>query len=132
MGVYINLDIMPNQIDKKEWEDVYKESLELVEAYPFMDNIIDKKTYECPWVYVDRAKETTFEEFDFTEPQIGWHVFGDFDSMLTAESFALYKNLDYYRKKCHGNGDRNGDILSMLIKRNAIRIVKKQKQFHHY
>lgn len=36
MGV-LNLDIIPNKIDQKEWETVYQETLQLINVYPFAD-----------------------------------------------------------------------------------------------
>ncbi|WP_160314237.1 hypothetical protein [Bacillus sp. 522_BSPC] len=37
MGTYINLAILPSSISNLEWEQVYEESLKLVNAFPFAD-----------------------------------------------------------------------------------------------
>ncbi|MFD0713811.1 hypothetical protein [Paenibacillus sp. GCM10027626] len=111
MGISIHLRIMPNKIESAEWESVYKESLELIKAYPFLDRIVDRKTYGCDWMYVDRAKERVLESEGCP---VGWHVFGDADSMQTAESFKLIRDLQYYRKQSSGRGQCD-DILISLI-----------------
>ena len=41
MGVYLELDILPHMIDKLKWQEVYMETLELINAYPFTDVIVE-------------------------------------------------------------------------------------------
>lgn len=58
MGTYIYLSILPNQISRAEWEQVYEESLTLLNAFPFAQ--IEKREYfgfQVP-VYT-RAREMT-------------------------------------------------------------------------
>jgi len=109
MGVYISMDILPNEIDSKEWEAVYEESLELIRAYPFLSREVDRDTYEETWVYALRGDERELEN-----DQKGWHVFGDYQTMQGAESFILYRNIENYRKSDHvSEGCR--DVLAELI-----------------
>lgn len=115
MGVYIFLDIMPNHIDKDEWEHVYEESLQLVHAYPFMDWVVDEKTYNTDWIYADRTMETELDRDYFTPPSMGWHILGDFHTMLAGESFFFMRDLEYYRRESKGSGNCN-DILGSSIK----------------
>lgn len=35
MGIYLGLDIIPGQIKHEDWQKVFKETLRLVQAYPF-------------------------------------------------------------------------------------------------
>lgn len=113
MGVYIRLEILPNEMDPQEWERVYEESLLLLEAYPFLDLLLDEETYRVIWAYVDRARERPL-------PQVGgkrgWHVFGDEISLQTAESFELVRHLDVYRSRVARAGDTYGkDILATML-----------------
>lgn len=90
MGINILLEIKPEQISKQDWEDVYDESLKLIEAYPFamleLENI-----YGIKRKVLTRAKE-----------QIGdnsgryWRVCGDMETKRRAETFELYRSLDKY------------------------------------
>lgn len=110
MGVYILMDIIPDRINDTEWENVYNESLELIRAYPFLDKTVDKDTYGENWVYVERTKEMTWD-WDGDGSYVGWHVIGDERSMLIAESFALAKDINYYRRHSSKNSDID-DILT--------------------
>ena len=109
MGIFVNLDIIPDEISQKEWESVYDETLTLIEAYPFMDKIRDTEKYGSTWVYTDKTRERKLKLDN--SYQIGWHAFGDMLTMLSAESFILVKNLGYYGKPkiSNGNIDDDGD-----------------------
>jgi len=112
MGVYIRLSIIPDAINIDAWERVYEESLELINAYLFLDRIVDTEIYGCNWVYTDRTKERPLEGYDGL---LGWYTFGDCVTHNYAEAFSLLRDLDYYRKiqkrRCeHVNAnDRGGD-----------------------
>jgi len=113
MGVYITLNILPNKIGKKEWENVYGESLKLIQGYSFMDSSVDVETYGIQWQFVHRTEEREMEHA-FGKKSRGWHVFGDYKTMLAAESFGLFRDIEIYRngKNDHENCD---DILAELI-----------------
>jgi len=112
MGVYIYLNILPDKIGEKEWENVYEESLKLIQAYSFMDSSVDVETYGIPWRYAHCAEEKEMET-DFNETSKGWHVFGDYRTMLGAESFQLFKEIKLYRKQ--NNNEECADIVADLI-----------------
>ena len=57
MGIMIFLDMIPNQIEDTEWEKVYEETIELINAYPFLDSVFDEVTYGCNWKYTKRTRE---------------------------------------------------------------------------
>ncbi|MDF2925434.1 MAG: hypothetical protein K0R57_4348 [Paenibacillaceae bacterium] len=113
MGVYIRLEILPYEIDPWEWEQVYEESLLLLEAYPFLDLLIDEKTYKVIWTYVDRAKERVLKQ---AGGERGWQVFGDEVTLQTAESFQLIRNLEHYRERlADWEGEGEQDVLASLL-----------------
>ena len=94
MGIYIRLNIIADQISKKDWNSVYKESEQLINAYPFLDIASDDDAYGCPWNYADSPSERPIK---YCGNNIGFRMSGDLVSMETAESFELIKDLDYYR-----------------------------------
>lgn len=94
MGVMIFLNIMPNHIGESAWGKVYDETLELVNAYPFVDKIFDRHSYDCDWAYLSCTKE---RKISFADNHWGWHTIGDEQSLRLAESFMLIKDLHYYR-----------------------------------
>lgn len=104
---------MPNHISEEAWKAVYKESLQLINAYPFMDKIVDEVTYDESWIYVDRVKERVLRSSS-ENPLKGWHIFGDLESMMTAESVELFKNLEYYRHN-YREGAGYDDILAEKV-----------------
>lgn len=112
MGIRIELDVDFSKVEQEQWESVYRESLELLEYYPFMDNIVDEDSYSRAMVYTDRTKERYLSPW---YPDIqGWYVIGDLDSYRHAESFMLVKDSTFYRYK---KPDREtGDIYFSLIK----------------
>lgn len=111
MGIMIFLDIMPHHIQEAEWEKVYEETLDLINAFPFLDNVFDDVSYDCNWKYTERTRE---REIRFANDQIGWHTFGDEESMKTAESFFLVRDLNYYRKKSSRNGNCDDILFSKI------------------
>src|SRR5690625_7569242 len=50
----------------------------------------------------------------FNETSKGWHVFGDYRTMLGAESFRLFKEIKVYRKQNNDN-EECADIVADLI-----------------
>src|SRR5699024_5912617 len=91
-------------------------SLELINAYRFMDKFVDEETYEASWIYVDRAEEKVLP-YRFEGSRTGWHIFGDLESMMTAESVKLVKDRKFYRHKRTDDG--YDDILAKQIFRET-------------
>lgn len=89
MGTYINLSILPSNISDSEWEQVYEESLRLVNAFPFA-NIAKRYFfgYKLP-VYVKAEEEIS--------PERHWTVGGDLKSKRFAETFTLYRDISHYQ-----------------------------------
>ncbi|MBU5342227.1 hypothetical protein [Caldifermentibacillus hisashii] len=120
MGTYIYLSILPNQISRAEWEQVYEESLTLLNAFPFAQ--IEKREYfgfQVP-VYT-RAKE-------LTEKDRYWRISGDLQSKQFAESFKLYRDLDKYKT------NRKEEISDILLgdEYNAVSVFDSKTQGLNY
>jgi hypothetical protein len=97
MGIFINLHFDPTGVKKETWEEVYIETLQLVEAWDFCDIIFDTTTYPgANWRYLVKAAERQHEY------GLGWYFFGNLSTLHMAEDFILYKNLDYYQESFRG------------------------------
>jgi len=94
MGIHIRLNILPDKISKNDWNSVYQEAKQLINAYPFLDIISDEDTYSCSWHYADSPSQKPIK---CCKNNIGFRMSGDLITMQTAESFELIKDLNYYR-----------------------------------
>ncbi len=92
MGLSIYSFIQPD-IEQKEWEKLYKESLFLLQKYPIPLLRYDFEEKEG----IKRRVFTTDLVADKTTDNEHWYVFGDAISMKRAEDFRLYKNINYYK-----------------------------------
>jgi hypothetical protein len=122
MGVSLVLEVLPKKINKKEWEKVYLETLELIKAYPFsMLKEID--IYGKKVLAISPAEEQEGENRY-------WKISGDFESMKIGETFILYKNLDNYG---HSTVNNIEDILKYHLEdRMAIKIFDSKTQGYPY
>jgi len=114
MGVFINLNLLPDLIDEFAWTSVYQETLQLINAYPFLSKVVDKNTFDKPWIYVTRAEETKIPVSSDYSYQ-GWHVIGDDVSMNSAESFLLFRDLNYYRQRLAEPSRPGDDVLFSML-----------------
>ncbi|KUP09891.1 hypothetical protein Q73_01295 [Bacillus coahuilensis m2-6] len=89
MGTYINLSIIPNSISILDWDQVYDESLKLVNAFPFAD-VVEREFfgYELP-IYV--------KAFEKIGQERHWVIRGDLQSKRFAENFTLYRDISHYQ-----------------------------------
>lgn len=89
MGTYISLSIVPSIISNFEWEQVYDESLKLVNAFPFAD-VVKREYfgYELP-VYAKAVEKI--------DPERHWVTRGDLQSKRFAETFTLYRDISHYQ-----------------------------------
>lgn len=109
MGVYINLDIILSKISKEEWEEVYKETLELIKAYPFADVKADYID-DIERIFLDRSEEKI--EKDGDKEIRYWRTCGDLESKRTAEYFTIYNDLSKYS---YSGGKDIDDILELYL-----------------
>lgn len=107
MGIYISLNIIPDQISAKDWDSVYKEAEQLINAYPFLDIFSDENSYDCSWNYADSPSEKPIK---YCNNNIGFRMCGDLVTMESGESFELIKDLNYYRSDLKPK-EKNIDIL---------------------
>jgi hypothetical protein len=89
VGTYISLSIVPSRISNFEWEQVYDESLKLVNAFPFADVVKGEYFgYELP-VYAKAVEKI--------DPERHWVTRGDLQSKRFAETFTLYRDISHYQ-----------------------------------
>ncbi len=102
MGVTIDLLVDFGYVSQAQWESVYDETLKLIDAYPFMDKIVDESTYRETFIYADRTRDRFLSPW--YPDRRGWYTIGDLESFDHAESFMLARDVTFY-----GRGDRNGE-----------------------
>lgn len=91
MGVYIGLELVRGTISQQKWQETYMETLQLLNAYPFVDLKRKQVGYKELLIYA-RDLENDTDNPDKRH----WCVCGDMKSKKTGESFCLSYNL-------HGN-----------------------------
>ena len=47
MGIFIKLKIVPDKISVSSWDSTYKEAIQLIQAYPFLDIVNQLKCKVC-------------------------------------------------------------------------------------
>ncbi len=94
MGISINLSIIPEPIAADEWQEIYTQSLALLNGYPGEMMGIQRER-------INSAQRRVYSrkiEHHLDDPtQRHWHVVGDFKSKERGESFVFYQDLDHYR-----------------------------------
>lgn len=92
MGIFLHVNISKS-VQKQEWEKVYEETLQLVKSLPFAERC----EAECQGVNTICLVPTQEREekygWNHKKTRIGWCADGDYESMHTAESYSLYRNL---------------------------------------
>lgn len=93
MGIYIGLEIIPNKINKEDWQKVFEETLQLICSYPFA-TLITEDIDGYKRIVLDRTEWKYVNGYGRQEKY--WKINGDLESKETGESFTLYSNLDRY------------------------------------
>ena len=92
MGIFIDLDISKS-ITKKEWEDVYNETLMLIEKLP----LAERRKVDIHGVdticLVKTAEHSFPPNWGHCEEKIGWAADGDIDTLKTAEEYFLPRDI---------------------------------------
>lgn len=92
MGIFLHMDISKS-VKKAEWSKVYAETLHLVKAFP----LAEQRTVRCKGIDTVCLTPTVEREMSrswFDEkPKIGWWADGDYETMHTAETYYLPKDL---------------------------------------
>lgn len=88
MGIYIYIRIS-KAVQKKEWQKVYKETLQLVQAFPFAD----EREVKCRGINTNCLVPTREREDRYgwhnEKIRVGWSTVGDYETMHTAEEYFL-------------------------------------------
>ncbi len=122
LGIFINEDIIPGRIKKKDWESVYTESLKLVEDFPFLDKVVKETDLGNRYVCAEHTKERN----DIFRSYTGWRSLGDMLTGDNTEDFEMYRCLDDYNVTGEDNG---ADILTMEIlndKYSGIKVIDRE------
>lgn len=92
MGIFIHLDISKS-ITKKEWEDVYNETLMLVEKLPLAERR-KVNIHGVDTVCLVKTEEHNFPPtWGNYKEIIGWAADGDIDTLNTAEEYFLPRDI---------------------------------------
>jgi hypothetical protein len=112
MGISVALDILAADIEPRAWEQVYDETLSLLQRHPARIFGLNRRKIEsCDLLLY------TFD-LERNPPDEGrhWHVSGAARTMESAEANRMFRDVAYYQRDRHGAQD--GDVL--LFKRRAL------------
>lgn len=92
MGIFINLDISKS-VTKKEWEDVYNETLVLIKNFP----LAEKKSISIHGVdtlcLVQTEEHCFYSSWGPSYEKMGWEAVGDMETLNVAEDYFLPRDL---------------------------------------
>ena len=92
MGIFINMTIS-SSVTKDEWQSVYRESLRLVNAFPFAERReVPIRGIKTKCLVPTREREDRYGWND-EKVRIGWFTDGDYESLCTAEDYYLPRDL---------------------------------------
>lgn len=92
MGIFIHLGIS-RAVQKKEWEKVYEETLQLVDAFP----LAERRNVKCRGVdticLVPTRERKHRYGWNNEKTRVGWCAVGDYETMHTAEEYFLSRDM---------------------------------------
>lgn len=92
MGVFIHLNISKS-VKKREWEDVYAETLQLVKAFP----LAERRKVKCRGIdticLVPTEEREDVYGWSNEKTRMGWFAEGDYERMHTAEMYCMIRDL---------------------------------------
>ncbi len=91
MGIFIHLEISKS-ITRKEWEDVYNETLVLVDKFPLSERI-KADIHGVDTICLAQTTEHIFPSSWGDKEKIGWATDGDLVTLRTAEEYFLPRDL---------------------------------------
>jgi len=114
MGVYVELKVFGEYITEREWSETFDEALYLLKSNNAMgpkSEVVQLKDHP----EVERICYSRNIEGDINDPaKHHWHVVGDMNSLLTAESFIMYRNRNRFEP--YQQPDEHVDIIREIIK----------------
>ncbi len=90
MGIYIALDIYPNRISQEKWKIAFDETVRLLNAYSFMDKVVDEKNgLKYTYLTKSRYKKHLYEGY-----YGGWHIIDEDEEVELYDCIEAYLNND--------------------------------------
>lgn len=92
MGIFIHMSVSKS-VTKREWEKVYKETLQLVKAFP----LAERRKIKCKGIeticLVPTVERKQTYGWHNENIRLGWFADGDYETLHTAERYALYRDM---------------------------------------
>lgn len=92
MGIFIHMSISKS-VTKREWENVYEETLQLAKLFP----LAERQKVKCRGIETICLVPTVEREEAYgwhgEKIRQGWFADGDYETMRTAEEYALYRDM---------------------------------------
>ncbi len=88
MGISLTLEVIPQRINAQDWENVYEETLKLINNYHFA--MCHQEELACGNRWVLDSPQEQEEKGGY------WEVCGDLETLETSAIFRLYRDLDRY------------------------------------
>ena len=98
MGIEIFGTLLPWEVSDEQWAGAYNDALKLVEAFDFLDVIVDTtryKKFKATWYYAVKSRERDLDD------GIGVAIAGALNSCISAETNLFYRDLAYYKNSRH-------------------------------
>lgn len=111
MGIFLHLSISKS-VTKEEWDAVYQESLELVDAFELCEARKVKVRGIETFCFVRTKERERIRYHDSDDVITWWNCIGDYDSMCCAENYFLPREL----KRYYGDDDDNKTKRSHISK----------------
>lgn len=92
MGIFIHLAVSTS-VTPKEWEVVYKETLQLVKAFPLAERLEVPVRGIPTWCLVPTEEREAHMGWIRERVETGWMADGDYDYLRTAETYFLPRDL---------------------------------------
>lgn len=120
MGISLILEILPEKINKADWESMYEETLMLIDQYP-LAMLENEKAYGTNRFVLDATTE-------LGDDDKYWEICGDLETKERAETFTLYRDLDHYMKWRKNSTVDEDIILTHLNNGGKARVFSQKTQ----
>jgi hypothetical protein len=125
MGIFINL-VISKSVTKPEWEEVYEETLKLIENLPLAERR-KVSIHGANTICLEKTEEHDFSPaLNRGDKEIGWAADGDLESLKTAEEYFLPRDLIGYDAVEENAGDAMLGVCS-----NYLDYDWKDERFNH-
>lgn len=128
MGIFVKLNILPQQIDSKAWQECYEKTIKFLE-----DPTVAAMGIQRQNIYsMERRVFSRKIEHEIEDPtKRFWNVLGDFKTKERAESFILHYDIHYYLSdRLKHSEDTN--ILTSFLDHKTISVFSDKTQGYSY